>query len=155
MVKKWKIGPIEKVYEAFSAISDQRIEMHDDYAWVKSSDHAKTYTVEWQDDVYTSNDNASYWQGYYGYPVIAVLLMQEKLMRRDDIIQRFQNINWHELNQTYKRDYALAADKVLDDRFSQEEQNDIRNYVESLYDTLKELPLFYQRASLKLAPKIE
>ena len=74
-----KLPPVEKAFEAYSALADGRVEMHDDYALVDSSDGAKTYEVSWQGDTYASTDNGTYWQGYAGYPVIAVLIMQGRL----------------------------------------------------------------------------
>jgi len=46
-------------------------------ASVDSSDNTKRYTVTWDGSVYTSNDNASIWQEYAGYPMIAVLMLQK------------------------------------------------------------------------------
>ena len=71
-----KLPPIEKVYEAWSAVADGRVALHPDErrAAIASSNGAKTYTVAWNENgsTYSSNDNATYWQGYAGYPVIAV-----------------------------------------------------------------------------------
>ena len=72
----WKSPPKAKVYEALSAVADGRVTlMGGEKAEVVSSDGTKTYHVEWSPDSnqITSNDNASYWQGYLGYPIIAVL----------------------------------------------------------------------------------
>ena len=75
----FKVPPIEKIHEAYSAIADERVALKENEAEVKSSDLSKKYLVTWKDDTYSSNDNASYWQGYIGYPVIAVLMLQGKL----------------------------------------------------------------------------
>ena len=45
-----KLPPIEKIYEAYSALADQRVSMGEGTAAVTSSDGAKKYRVEWQDD---------------------------------------------------------------------------------------------------------
>lgn len=74
-----KLPPIEKIPEAYSAIADNRVVMSEHSALVDSSDYTKRYTVTWDEDVYTANDNASIWQGYAGYPMIAVLMLQGKL----------------------------------------------------------------------------
>ena len=78
-----KLPPIEKVYEAWSAVADGRVALHPDErrAAIASSNGAKTYTVAWNENgsTYSSNDNATYWQGYAGYPVIAVLMLQGRL----------------------------------------------------------------------------
>ena len=78
----WKLPPQAKVYEAFSALADGRVRIEGPgRASVRSSAGDKTYTVEWSGDFETvsSNDNASYWQGYLGYPIVAVLLAVGKL----------------------------------------------------------------------------
>ncbi len=118
-----KIGPVEKIYEALSAIADDRVKFITEegclmptaqgVAKVTSSDGKKTYTVTWQGEDYTSNDNATYWQGYAGYPVIAVLMLQGRLPLDRNIAELFKDINWTELNASHKRDYAAALDEVM------------------------------------------
>ena len=53
-------------------------------ATVVSSDESKTYEVETSADgrEIASNDNASYWQGYVGYPAIAVLIARDFIVHR-------------------------------------------------------------------------
>ena len=109
-----KMPPIEKIYEAYSAIADGRVTLNEDSAKVASSNCEKMYTVTWKDDVYTSNDNASYWQGYAGYPMIAVLMLQGKLNLNKDIADYFKEINWTDLNKKYKSKYAKAAQEIMD-----------------------------------------
>ena len=70
-----KLPPLEKVFEAYSAIADGRVAVDGQEARVRSSDGAKEYTVTWDGDVYASDDSTTYWQGYAGYPVLAVLLL--------------------------------------------------------------------------------
>ena len=53
-----KLPPIAKVYEALSAVADQRVEMHADHAIVTSSDHTKDYTVKFLPDGYSSTNFA-------------------------------------------------------------------------------------------------
>jgi hypothetical protein len=74
---KWKATPKAKVFEAWSALADGRVTLiGDDEAAVQSSDRAKTYKVVWTTDkkAFGANDNASYWVGYMGYPILAVVL---------------------------------------------------------------------------------
>ena len=74
---KWNMPPIAKVYEALSAVADGRVKLTGETtAEVLSSERDKTYTVKWSggERSITSNDNATRWQGYIGYPIIAVLL---------------------------------------------------------------------------------
>ena len=80
-----------------------------------SSGGDKTYDVEWSEDGRTvaANDNASYWQGYLGYPVIAVLLARGELRAADDAVAALAGVPWHELNKRHRRDYDAAVAHVL------------------------------------------
>lgn len=85
--KMTKLPSVEKVYEAWSAVTDGRVQIEADSnldagrAVVKSSDGSKEYTITWRDggSVFTSSDPTTYWQGYAGYPVIAVLIELKRL----------------------------------------------------------------------------
>ncbi len=138
-----KIPPIAKIYEAYSCIADNRIEMKENMAIVHSSDSKKTYEVKWQENNYSSTDNASFWQGYPGYPVIAVLLLQRKLPYYEECIAYFQNINWHALNDKYKRDYDAAVDEVLSTiNF---DTNKIKEETQKTYEILKKMEINIKR----------
>ena len=85
-----KIPPLEKTSEAYSVMADQRITLSQGWAEVKLSDGRKTYLLEWGVDRYPASDNGSYWQGYAGYPAIAVLMLQRRLP--------YARIDWEALN---------------------------------------------------------
>lgn len=145
-----KLPPPAKIYEAYSAIADGRVRMQQNQAFVKSSDNSKEYTVTWQDDVYSSNDNASYWQGYAGYPMIAVLMIQGNLPLDKEIAFYFVQINWKELNARYKAKYDKAVDEILENLDKQGiDTNTIREEVSSVYQHLSQLPVRTKRSSLK------
>jgi len=113
----WKSPPKAKVYEALSAVTDGRVTLVGaETAEVVSSDGAKTYHVEWSPDLtgITSNDNASYWQGYMGYPIIAVLMVLGKLEYKTDVAELLAAVTWRQLNRKFRNDYARAIDSVLE-----------------------------------------
>ncbi|HUK76714.1 MAG TPA: hypothetical protein VL117_03845 [Thermoleophilia bacterium] len=117
----WKPTPAAKVYEAFSAVADGRVRLAEDSgqggsAEVESSGRDRRYVVEWAADLssITANDNASYWQGYLGYPAVAALLAVGALHADQTIVDLFAGVPWHDLNARFKRDYAAAVDSVLD-----------------------------------------
>jgi len=115
-VAPWNQPPIAKVYEALSAVADGRVKIiGDTSAQVMSSSGDKTYTVKWSHDgrEITSNDNATRWQGYLGYPIIAVLLLIGRLPYDPAIARWLGGVTWHDLNQQYKRNYDAAVDHVL------------------------------------------
>lgn len=105
--------PIAKIYEAFSVLADGRIKLEENKATITSSNDEKQYTVVWNENEITSNDNATVWQGYPGYPVIAVWLIKNRISYQKDIIKYFKNINWHEINKQNKRDYQKGIEDIL------------------------------------------
>jgi hypothetical protein len=112
----WKMPPRAKVFEAFTAVADGRVRIiGPGSATVTSSGGDKTYDVEWSDDGRTisANDNASYWQGYLGYPILAVLLARGELHAGEDAVVALAGVPWHELNLRYRRDYDAAVAHVL------------------------------------------
>jgi len=112
----WKLPPRAKIFEAFTAVADGRVRLAGPgSATVTSSGGDKTYDVGWSDDgrTVTGNDNASYWQGYLGYPIVAVLLARGVLHADDETVAALVGVPWHDLNKQYKRDYGAAVAHVL------------------------------------------
>jgi hypothetical protein len=112
----WKLPPRAKVFEAFSAVADGRVRITGPgSATVISSGGDKSYDVQWSEDGRTiaANDNASYWQGYLGYPALAVLLERGELHAGEDIVRALAGVPWHDLNKRFKRDYDAAVTHVL------------------------------------------
>ena len=145
--ENWALPPVEKIYEAFSAIADKRIKMSQGCALVSSSDHAKEYTVVWNENYYSSNDNASYWQGYLGYPVIAVLMLQGKINYNCAIPEYFKNINWKKLNSEYKNKYGKAVSSVLERLMSEAiDVKIINDEVIKVFEQIKALDIKSKRA---------
>ena len=112
----WKMPPKAKIFEALGAIADQRVHLVDSgKAEVVSSSGGKTYIVEWSEDLtsFSSNDNASYWQGYIGYPIIAVLMKIGQLEFSNEAAHALSGIPWKQINQQYKNNYEKTIDDVL------------------------------------------
>jgi len=113
----WKMPPKAKIYEALSAVADQRVTLTGPTsAQVVSSSRDKAYDVTWSEDMrhFASNDNASYWQGYIGYPIIAVLLQTNAIPYSAHIAGLLAGIPWKQLNDQFKRDYDKAVNHCLD-----------------------------------------
>jgi len=150
----WKIPPIEKIYEAYGALADGRVRVGDGSAQVVSSDGTKAYTVIWEGDTYSSNDNASYWQGYMGYPLIAVLMEQSRVPYDVDTAAYFKGINWKERNAVHRNKY----DKVVAEIMTELEKEGVDHEavvreVQKVYAALKSLDIEYKRG--KRPPKAE
>jgi hypothetical protein len=112
----WKMPPIAKVYEALGALGDGRVHLIDERrASVMSSDGAKTYDVEIDAESreVSSNDNASYWRGYLGYPAIAVMLARGLYSPKAEVISVLKGIPWKELNTRFHNNYDLTLNEVM------------------------------------------
>ncbi|MDF1493179.1 hypothetical protein [Caproiciproducens sp. CPB-2] len=140
-----KLPPIEKLYEAYSAIADGRVSLREGEAEVVSSDGSKAYKVVWQGNTYSSGDNATYWQGYPGYPILAVLMLQGKLPMNPEIAGCFRGINWRCLNAKHRADYASAAAEVFQKQIPEAKAEAIRETVRQAYEELKKLELTVKR----------
>jgi hypothetical protein len=142
---KWNMPPVAKVYEALSAVADGRVRVTSDTtAEVLSSERDKSYVVKWAADgpAITSNDNATRWQGYAGYPIIAVLLQTGRIEYDAAIAAALRGVPWHALNAQFKRDYDAAIAHVL--AGIERDGGDpagIRREAERIYAALSELDL--------------
>lgn len=147
---EFKQSPIEKIHEAYSAIADGRVILKETEAEVVSSDYSKKYLVTWKDDVYSSNDNASYWQGYMGYPILAVLMLQGKLPLNKEIAGYFKGINWKKLNTAHKNKFSDAVKQILDE-FEEKgiDCNPINAEINQVYEKIKTLKIKGKRSSLR------
>lgn len=113
--EKWKMPPAAKIYEAIGALGDGRVTLIDDsHARVRSSGGEKSYDVEMSADgrEVSSNDNASYWQGYLGYPGIAVMLARGFLKVNPAAVKALTGVPWKELNRRFRNDYAKTIAEV-------------------------------------------
>ena len=139
----WKMPPLIKVYEALGAIGDGRVRIVDSRrALVTSSDGTKTYEVETSEDgrEISSNDNASYWQGYLGYPAIAVLLARGLYRPPANVTDALAGIPWKTLNRKFKNDYAKTlaeVDKELEQ--SGHDPDAVRSEAESVLSFFRKL----------------
>src|ERR1700687_6214347 len=132
----WKIPPLIKAYEALGAIGDGR------HALATSADVSKTYEVETSEDgrEISSNDNASYWQGYLGYPAIAVLLARGFYRPPANVTDALAGIAWKTLNRKFKNDYAKTlaeVDKELER--SGHDPDAVRSEAEAVLSWLRKL----------------
>ena len=108
--------PLAKVYEAIGAIGDSRVSLdRERHATVQSSDRSKTYQVEISEDgrEISSNDNGSYWQGYLGYPAIAVMLLRGLYDVQPEVIRALGGIPWNELNRRFRNNYERTIEEVM------------------------------------------
>lgn len=126
-----RMPPVEKVYEAWTSIVDGRVNFagspvdpahvkggstlpRKGEATISSSNGGKEYRITWDGDTYASTDSATYWQGYPGYPVIAVLMLQGRLSMDLDSAKLFSGVSWKRINDSHRRDYEAALEEVFE-----------------------------------------
>lgn len=114
-----------KIYEALSALLDERIEYtSENSAKVYSSDKSKFYDLAWNNelDKFYSTDNAAKWQSTLGYPIIAILIDKHVMKAPETIYSEFSGIDWKERNKKHKNDYEAAALEVIEERFESDDR---------------------------------
>lgn len=140
---EWKLPPEIKVLEALGAIGDGRIELTPYGAKVVSSEGDRVYTVRFDEKNWAigSTDNGSVFRGYYGYPIIAFLMLKGYLPLRRDLAEALKGIPWKRLNERYKRYWIvekIVLDELAEKGFDREE---VKKYVKEVLSRLKELKL--------------
>lgn len=113
----WLPSHIAKVYEALTAVADNRIEFNTskNEAELFSSSRKKYYTITWNDDFseMMANDKSAFFQGKLSYPMITVLLLKGQIPFNKEIADTLKNIPWKELNKQYKNKYEQAIEHAL------------------------------------------
>ena len=123
--KQKKLPPIEKLAEAFSVIADGRIEEKNENTYIViSSNKEKQYKVIVKDDYYRSDDSATKFARYAGYPVLAVLMYKGLLPIPSEHLEIFKDIDWNAINKRFKRDYAQAVKFALTEKGLSESEID-------------------------------
>jgi hypothetical protein len=130
----------------WSALADGRVTfVGDEEAAVQSSDRSKTYKVVWTKDkkAFGANDNASYWVGYMGYPILAAVLHLGLVKYDADIVGQFGDINWNKLNQIYKRRYDDVVEYVISqiEKSERGSSEQIKRHADEVFSTIKALKL--------------
>jgi hypothetical protein len=135
---KWQPAPLIKLYEALGAIADDRIHISGNTAKVYSSSGNKYYTVIYDSsaNAITSNDNASYWVGYLGYPSIAMLLVKGVVKYDKALAVNLKNISWKDINVMYNNDFDKTQ-AFIDAKLATEHAVDIKVFHKKLYEILK------------------
>lgn len=114
----WKTPHINKVYEALSAIADNRLKLiSDTEATLISTSGGKSYTISYDPVVgaMMCNDNYAYWTDKLSYPMIAFLFTTHKIEYDNKYLPYLANIKWKDINQKFKNDFDKSLDFVLSD----------------------------------------
>lgn len=143
MADKWDLPPKVKILEALGALADGRVEVEDDTGKVASSMETKIYTVVYEPDENRifSNDNASKWQGYLGYPIIAFLCEKGIVDYEKDVAQALKGIRWKELNEQH--DSYEEVEEIAMERCEKRgtDKKKVKKKEERIMEELRELDL--------------
>lgn len=145
----WKMPPKIKIYEALGCVADGRVRVDDTGASVTSSSGGKDYEVTYDEKtrILSSNDNASYWQGYIGYPGIAYLMKLKLLPFDARVADWLRGIAWKEINTKFKNDWTRTEEFVRKN-VSLQEHSDLpalNMHIDEILEALQSLDL--QRGS--------
>lgn len=112
----WKEPPVIKVYEALGSLGDGRVKANGNTATVLSSSGNKFYTVTFDPEAnaITANDNASFFQGYLGYPMIAFLLQNGSLAHDKRWEEALRGFAWKDINVQFKNNWDKTAEYIRD-----------------------------------------
>ena len=142
-VDEWKLPPEIKVLEALGSIGDGRVKLTEYGAEVTSSEGDKVYTVKFDEKNWKvgSTDNGSVYRGYYGYPIIAFLMLRGYLPLREDLAHALKGIPWKKLNERYKKYWIV--EKIVMERLREAgfDEKEVKNYIKEVLKKLKELRL--------------
>lgn len=133
----WKLPPRIKIFEALGALADGRVELTETGATVASSDASKTYLVKYDEarNMITANDNGSKWQGYLGYPSIALLMKHGKLSFDQVLADSLKGIEWKKINTQYKNDW----DNVESWLFETRDKGQLESFAGKILDEIQSL----------------
>ena len=136
----WRIPPLIKIFEALGAVADGRVEIINDFqAKVRSSSGNKVYDVIFNPDTreLSVNDNASYYQGYVGYPALAFLMFKGLLPFDEKLSNKLKGIHWKQLNQDNKNDF----NKTVAHLYTLTSRRELEAYAQTVLDALTTLKL--------------
>lgn len=142
-MKFWKNATDEHiVYEALTAIADERIEFGNGSAKCFSSSRNKFYTIEYDLDSlqFMSDDNMAYYRDEVSYPILAVLLLEKIISYDEKILPYLKNILWKDINQKNKNNYMKSVSEFLE-KLTPKEQGEIVQEVNRIFTQLQKLKI--------------
>jgi hypothetical protein len=113
----WKTPHINKVYEALTALSSDRMIFDRETATCSDSKGTKFYTIKYDPDsgAITSNDNSAFYVGELSYPMIAYLMHIGLLPFDEWAAQQLKGIVWKDYNTKTKNNWSKSVDLVISD----------------------------------------
>lgn len=132
--------PRLEVLEALGAIADDRISVVGSRrAVVKSADRTEEFHVQWEPSAnrVSSDDPGTDQHGYFGYPVVALFMLQGVLPYDPGLASGLRGVKWAELNAQHP-DPRRAVEEVLKNWHWSERQK-LDRFVKWILDMLSEM----------------
>lgn len=107
---------LSKVYEALTAIADNRYELVSDTELkLYSSSRGKFYTVKYdpRNKQIMSNDNTAYYNHSISYPMLTLLMLRGDLVYDTSLLVPLSNLVWKDIMTKHKNDYDAGIVEVL------------------------------------------
>lgn len=142
------------IYEALSAIADNRVKLVDDNtAHIYSSSRNKYYIVMYNQDTkeIMSNDNMAFYVKEVSYPMVVMILIKKEVEYDKSILIHLKNIHWKDINKKNKNNYMKSVNEVLE--ILKEKGVDIeiiKNEVNNIFKNILSLKL--KHLGKKLSP---
>ena len=133
----WKNPHISKVYEALTAIADDRIEINGNKAKCYSASSDRFYDIKYDsiNGSIMSNDNVAYYTFSLSYPMIAYLMLIGKIPYEQKLLEILRDICWEDLNKQFKNDYDKSIKVVLGELKSEGTDVEfVRNEIQKIYN---------------------
>lgn len=116
MSQPYNVPHISKVYEALTAIADNRFELISNTELkLYSSSRGKYYTVTYDPTTQQimSNDNTAYYTHSVSYPMLTLLMLRGDLPYDPTLLKPLSNIIWKDIMTKHKNDYDAGIAEVL------------------------------------------
>lgn len=145
MVKPYTPPHISKVYEALTAIADNRYKLTSDTELkIYSSSRGKYYTVTYDPKAkqIMSNDNTAYYNHSISYPMLTLLMLRGDLKYEITLLSPLSNIVWKDIMTKHKNDYDAGIAEVLSNLANQGVDVDyLQSKITVIYDRACKLNL--------------
>ena len=140
----WKKPHISRIYEALTAIADNRIEINGNRAKCYEFGNDRVYDIQYDpvNGSIMSNDNSSYRKGELWYPSLALLLFLDVLDYQFDYGEALAGIEWKSLNTINNNNFDLTQQQVETQlQWQWINISSLHLYCDSLQHTLESLNL--------------
>ncbi|MDD2483150.1 MAG: hypothetical protein PHE32_01845 [Candidatus Shapirobacteria bacterium] len=140
----WKKPHISKIYEALTAIADDMLEINGNKAKCYLSSGDKFYDIQYDpiNSSIMSNDNTAFYTYSLSYPMIAYLMLINKIPYERKLLEILKDICWENINKKFKNDYDKSIKLVLGELKSEGENVDfIREEIQKIYNFVCKLEI--------------